>query len=112
MNLKRETCGKAVGEHPFDELAGVEGHVVGGALGAWDFGEGRAEEDLPGFPVECVGANKVTCEFVVFSIADNEFYFVVFREGFEVIEAEGVGCRTCAGTFDVDDFVNGSRDIG
>ena len=55
--------------------------------------EGRAEEDLPGFLVECVYADEVAGEVVVFAVGDDEFDFVVLCEGLEVFEAEGVGCR-------------------
>ena len=57
-------------------------------------------------------ADEVAGEVVVFAVGDDEFYFVVFGEGFEVFEAEGVGCAACAGTFDVDDLVDGFGDIG
>jgi len=112
VDLERETRGEAVGEHPVDELARVEGHVVGGALRAGSFGEGRAEEDLSGFFLEGVGADEVAGEVVVFAVGDDELYFVVFGEGVEVFEAEGVGCAACAGTFDVDDFVDGFGNFG
>ncbi len=107
MDLEREARGEAVGEHPLDELARVEDHVIGGALWTGDLNEGWAKEDLAGFLVECVLADEVAGEVVVFAVGDDEFDFVVFRKGFEIFEAEGVGCAACAGAFDVDDLVDG-----
>jgi hypothetical protein len=62
--------------------------------------------------VECVGADEVAGEVVVFAVGDDEFNFVVFFVGLEVVEAEGVGCAACSRTLDIDDLVNGFRDVG
>ena len=85
---------------------------VGGALRAWGFCEGGAEEDLSGFFVECMPTDEVAGEIVVVAVADDEFNFVIFGEGFEVFEAEGVGCGACSGAFYVDDLVDGFGDVG
>ena len=45
----------------------------------------------PAFSWRRVLADEVAGEVVVFAVGDDEFYFVVFGEGFEVFEAEGVG---------------------
>jgi hypothetical protein len=42
VDLKGEARRKAIGEHPLDELARVESHVVGGALRAWRLNKRRA----------------------------------------------------------------------
>ena len=112
VDLEGESRGQAVGEHPFDELARVERHVIGSALGAGGLDEGGAEKNLPGFFVGRVRADEVAGEVVVFAVGDDELYFVVPCEGFEIFEAEGVGCAACSGTFDVDDFMDGFGDIG
>jgi len=52
--------------------------------------------------------DEVAGELVVCAIGEDELYFVVGGEGFEVFEAEGVGCCAGAGAFDVDDFVDGA----
>ena len=112
VDLEGEASGQAVGEHPVDEFAGVEGHVVGGALGAGGLGEGGAEEDVAGFFLEGVGADEVAGEVVVFAGGDDKFDLVARGEGGEVFEAEGVGGGACSGAFDVDDFVDGLGDVG
>jgi hypothetical protein len=45
VDLEGEAGVDAIGHHPFDECAWVEGGVVGGAEGAGGFVEGWAEED-------------------------------------------------------------------
>jgi len=57
---------------------------------------------------EAVGADEVAGEFVVGAIGEDELYFVVGGEGFEVFEAEGVGGGSCARALYVDDFVDGA----
>ena len=75
----------------------------------WKAGESRI---WPAISFECVGADEVAGEVVVGAVGEDEFYFVVFGEGFEVFEAEGVGGGACAGAFDVDDLVDGFGDFG
>src|SRR5271170_8280544 len=99
VDLQREARGEAVGEHPLDELARIEGHVVGGALRAWGLDERGAEEDLSSLFIERVGADEVACKVVVFSVGDDELYFIVFSEGVEVFKAKGVGRAPGAGAF-------------
>ena len=102
----------AVGHHPFDEGAGVEGGVVGGAEGAGGLVEGGREEDAGDFFVEGVLGDEGAGEVVVRAVGEYEFYFVVFGEGGEVFEAEGVGGGACSRAFDVDDLVDGGGDFG
>ncbi len=111
VDLEGETGGDAVGHHPLDEGARVEGGVVGGAEGAGGFVEGWREEDAGDFAREVVGEDEVASEVVVSAVGEDEFDFVVFGEGSEVLHPEGVGCGACSGAFDVDDFVDGGGDF-
>ena len=112
VDLEGEAGVDAVGHHPLDEGAGVEGGVVGGAEGAGRFVEGRAEEDAAGFFVAARAGDEGRGEVVVCAVGEDELDLVVFGEGFEVLHAEAVGGGACAGTFDVDDLVDGFGDIG
>ncbi len=112
MDLEGEAGVDAVGHHPFDKGAGVEGGVVCGAERAGGFIEGGAEEDVVDQVVEVVLRDEVAGEVVVGTVGEDEFDFVVFGEGGEVFHAEGVGGGACAGALDVDDLVDGFGDFG
>jgi len=106
VDLEAEAGGETVGEHPLDEEAGIEGGVVGGALVRGVLEEGGGEKDFAAAGGEAVGVDEVAGELVVGAIGEDEFYFVVGGEGFEVFDAEGVGGSAGAGTLYVDDFMD------
>ncbi len=111
MDLEGETGVDAVGHHPLDEGAGVEGGVVSGAEGAGGFREGGAEEDAAYARAEVMFGDEGAGEVVVGAVGEDEFYFVVGGEGVEVFEVEAVGGGAGAGAFDVDDLVDGLGDL-
>ena len=61
--------------------------------------------------VEVMLEDEGAGEVVVGAIGEDEFYFVVFGEGGEVLHAEGVGGGSSSGAFDVDYFVDGFGDF-
>ena len=111
VDLEAEPRGEAVGQHPLDEEARVEGGVVGGAKVGGIFQEGGGEEDLSAAVGEAVGADEVAGELVVGAIGEDELDLIIRGEGVEVFEAEGVGGGAGAGAFDVDDLVDGAGDV-
>lgn len=111
MDLHAEASRDAVGEHPFDEEAWVEGAVVGGALVGGGFEEGGGEEDVAAADGEAVGLDEVARELVVGAVGEDEFDLVVGCEGVEVLEAEAVSGGSGAGALYVDDLVDGAGDF-
>ena len=112
VDLEGETGGEAVGEHPVDDEAGVEGYIVGGTEGGGRLGEGGAEEDAAYLLLEGVGADEVAGELIVFAMAEDKLDLVIRGEGVEIGHAEGAEGRAGTGALDVDDLVDGFGDVG
>ena len=98
MQLQSEPNRQAVGEHPFDQLAGLEA----GPLAFGPFEHGGKQNLMDAFG-KIVVAGKFTGKFIVTAGGENKFDFVVFSQCLEVAEIKGVRFAGI-GAFHVDDF--------
>jgi len=90
MNLQRQTCWNAIGEHPLRQFASVQEAVRRAIWTGGVFAKGRREQDRIHSLRQLVTAEEFLGELVIGAVAQNKLDLVARGKQFEVLHVKAI----------------------